>query len=454
MGVRAARLVVVSVAVVIGTFVLRVRGIADHFLLLQDQIRDWGVALRPFSELPLVGSPTHVGGYTVGPAFYWILWAIRVIVGPWFHNLPHAGGIGQAMLQSMADALLVVAIWKRAGSIWLALATIVVLATAPFDLSIAAVVWNPVMGEILSKAAIALVLLGWPGRSMWRAAIVTAIAWSAVHAYTGAVFVAVSIFAAMVLQSWMDEGARGASRSAWLIAIVVVLLQVPYVVHRIEQKSEYGGMEAVSVSLTRVATGQDKTRFRDSATTYAASVDSIEASPWSLKVPGLVLLVCGALLAGGYRRDPVLLMVALAPQLLTIIGYAFWVGFLDSYYYLPILPAAIITVVLGLAACLPARAARIAAVAMLACALAAVPSRVAAAHIFDMPAYRALVKGSRALVGMGQPVRSIETSVPLPPNSDPTFIYKILGGRFDPESHSIAVIQPDGGVVFRRAPGA
>src|SRR5450756_328861 len=105
MGVRPVRFVV-PVIVFIGTFALRVRGISDHFWLRQDQIRDWGVALRPFSELPLVGSPTHVGGYTVGPAFYWILWLIRVLVGPWFQNLPHAGGIGQAILQSGVDALL------------------------------------------------------------------------------------------------------------------------------------------------------------------------------------------------------------------------------------------------------------------------------------------------------------------------------------------------------------
>ena len=56
-------------------------------------------------NLPLVGPATHVHGYTIGPAFYWVLWAIRVVFGPWFENLPHAGGIGQAALQSAVDAL-------------------------------------------------------------------------------------------------------------------------------------------------------------------------------------------------------------------------------------------------------------------------------------------------------------------------------------------------------------
>src|SRR5438093_6358115 len=75
------------------TLTIRIWGISSRFLLLGDQIRDWSIALGSFAELPLVGPATHVHGYTIGPAFYWILWAIRVSVGPWFHNLPHAGGI-------------------------------------------------------------------------------------------------------------------------------------------------------------------------------------------------------------------------------------------------------------------------------------------------------------------------------------------------------------------------
>src|SRR6185503_18876669 len=140
---------------------IRTWGISSRFWLLEDQIRDWSIALRPFRDLPLVGPPTHVGGYTIGPAFYWILWAIRVVVGPWFDNLPHAGGIGQALLQSAADGLLLVAIWRRIGSMWIALATVLIVAAAPFDLSLAAVVWNPVVGSTLAKISMALILLDW-----------------------------------------------------------------------------------------------------------------------------------------------------------------------------------------------------------------------------------------------------------------------------------------------------
>jgi len=120
-----------------------VRGIESHFWLLGDQIRDWGIALRPFHELPLVGPATHVGGYTIGPAYYWIMWAIRVLVGPWFDNLPHAGGYGQAAIESAADALLFVALWRRVQSPWVALAAAIVIVTSGFDVALSAIDWTP-----------------------------------------------------------------------------------------------------------------------------------------------------------------------------------------------------------------------------------------------------------------------------------------------------------------------
>src|SRR5262245_62802412 len=165
---RRRELAVVA-AVFLFTLTIRVWGISTRFQLLGDQMRDWDIALRPLTGLPLVGPATHVHGYTVGPAFYWLLWAIRVIVGPWFQNLPHAGGIGQAILQSGADALLLVAIWRRLGSMWVALAVVLIEAAAPFDLSLAAVVWNPTMGSMLAKVAIALTLLNWHRQSTVRA---------------------------------------------------------------------------------------------------------------------------------------------------------------------------------------------------------------------------------------------------------------------------------------------
>ena len=131
------------------TLFIRVRGISTHFWMLWDQIRDWGIALGPFTDLPLVGPPTHFRGYTIGPAFYWVLWCVRVTVGPWFDNLPHAGGIGQAIIESGADALLLTAVWRRTRSVWVALAAIVVVSTAAFDVALSAIVWTTTVASAL-----------------------------------------------------------------------------------------------------------------------------------------------------------------------------------------------------------------------------------------------------------------------------------------------------------------
>ena len=254
----------------VGTLLPRVWGIEQHFWMQTDQIRDWGIALGPFTHLPLIGPPTGVSGYTIGPAFYWILWGIRVVVGPWFHNLPHAGGVGQAVLDSGADALLLVAIWRRTRSFPIAVATIVLVATAPFDLSLAAVIWNPVMGAILAKVATALVLLDW-NDTPWRTIATVGVAWAAVQCHTPTIFVAVSVFVALVAHWVQIAGWQAARRRAVVIAAVVAALQIPYAVHQWSARFSESGLGAVGVSLSRIATGAAPIDMAASATFYVIS---------------------------------------------------------------------------------------------------------------------------------------------------------------------------------------
>jgi hypothetical protein len=435
------------------TLAIRVRGISSHFWMLTDQIRDWSIALRPFSDLPLVGPPTHVGGYTIGPAFYWMLWGIRVTVGPWFDNLPHAGGIGQAMLQSAADTLLVAAVWYRTRSIWLALAAVVALATAAYDLCLAPLVWNPVAGSTLAKAATALVLLDWPRKSAIAVGVTAAIAWSAVHAYTGAIFVAVGVFAALLADPFMRGNRPTAIRNASIIAIVVAILQLPLLAHRLSDRGARA-MGAVADSLLRVATGEALPEASKSVAGYAAAVNFIQGAPWQLPI-AWVLLVCSALVVVRYRRDPVLLAIVLLPQILAIVGYALFLDDLDHYYYLSLMPAAVLTVLLGLTAFLSTRLVQIAGIALLVLGLAIAPARIRhAATLHRMPEYGPLVEGSRRIARTGQAVRDIETELSLPKTSNSEFVYEILGGRIDPASPWVATIKANGQVEYRKVEGS
>lgn len=450
---RSAEIAVIALTFVL-TLTLRVWDVSTRFWMLEDQIRDWAIALRPFRDLPLVGPPTHVGGYTIGPAFYWILWAIRVTVGPWFENLPHAGGIGHAILQSGADTLLLVAVWRRTQSVWVALATVVLLATAAFDLALAALVWNPVMGSTLAKIATALVLLGWHRGSPARVAMTAAVAWMAVHVYTGAIFVAVGVFTAILVDP-LVRGNRGAVwRNASIVALVVALLQLPYVAHQVANRFSDRAMSAVAGSVERVLSGSDPPELAKSVAGLAGAFRYIQFSPWPYGFAGWLLLACSGILAVRYRGDPTSLAITLLPLGLSIVGYALFLDDLDPYYYLSLMPAAVLTVVLAAIWMPSSRLVRLVGIVLFLGASALVPERISlAATMYRMPEYRVLVDASRKIRNRNQPMRQIRTDFPLPPTSDPEFLYRVLGGRIDRASPWVSIITSNGGVEYRHIGG-
>ena len=433
------------------TLFIRVRGITTHFWMLWDQIRDWNIALGPFASLPLVGPPTHFGGYTIGPAFYWILWAVRVTVGPWFENLPHAGGIGQAILQSAADALLLAAVWRRTNSVWIAVGVVVLLATSAYDLCLAPIVWNPVVGSILAKTATALLLLDWHRRSLVRAGVTAAVAWAAVHAYTGAIYVALAVFIALVLEPLVERDRRRAWSVAAVIIVVVALLQLPYVIYRATNRASEPAMSAVSGSVTAILSGRATPRIVKSASAYVSAVEFVQGFPTTLPGIAWILIASGAIVAIRYRRDPLVLCIVLLPQLLAIAGYAFFLGDLDHYYYLALMSAAVMTVVFAIAALTPPGYSGVVGLALVVLVATQVPERLRySSTLHKMPQYGPLVEGSRKIAHANQPMRAIETEFALPMPSDAMFIYRILGGRSDSTSPWVARISATGAVTYRR----
>ena len=92
---------------------MRTYDVAATFLMLGEQTRDWTIALGGITELPLTGAPSTAGGRGFGPVYYWLLWLGRVTIGPFMDNLPHAGGVTVALLQSIADVWLFIALSRR-----------------------------------------------------------------------------------------------------------------------------------------------------------------------------------------------------------------------------------------------------------------------------------------------------------------------------------------------------
>ena len=233
---RAYR-VVCAVAVFASLVLARTRDIDESFWLAGDQIRDWETALGSWRELPLTGPPNSVGGPTLGPIYYWTLWSIRHVIGAWTDNLPHAGGIGLSTIQSAADVIFLLALWRRT-SFPLALAVTLLIATAPQDMALTATIWNPPLAVALVKIAIAMTLVVAERRSTTWTVLATVCAWLAVQAHSSAIFAAVPILVLPAMLDGRDRGWIAALKCGCVVAAVIVLLQLPFIVQAVSTPSE------------------------------------------------------------------------------------------------------------------------------------------------------------------------------------------------------------------------
>ncbi|MEY4635243.1 MAG: hypothetical protein RJA55_1041, partial [Acidobacteriota bacterium] len=196
--------IAIAAAFFIYVLLIRTYDLANSFLMIGEQIRDWTIALGGLTELPLTGAPSTAGGRGFGPAYYWLLWLGRVIVGPFTQDFPHGGGIWVALLQSVADTWLLIVLARRV-PMALALTLCLLVASAPFDISISGVIWNPPVAAALVKMATALALSLGTAPSYWRGLSTAAVAWLGVQAHLSAVFVAGPVMAMVVAQPLLQR---------------------------------------------------------------------------------------------------------------------------------------------------------------------------------------------------------------------------------------------------------
>jgi hypothetical protein len=430
------------------TLAIRVYGIHQHFWMYGDQMRDWLIAIGPMRELPLVGTPSTAGGTSLGPSFYWTLWIIATVLGPWFDHLPHAGGIGLSLLQSIADVLVAFAIWRRVGSLATALAVVLLAASSPHDLAISATIWNPVLAVVFAKVALALLLLYGRDRSPWKTAAVAATAWLAVQAHSGALFVAAACFLWYVLRELAARRYRDAAATAFGLQLIVLALQVPFLLNLLRRPASEAAPTAILDAVGQ-AGQQGVVDLTRSVQAVGGALDVLVTNPWSVPWFPWLLLGCAALVVFRHHHEPDLIIVTAAPIALAMLGFASWTRPFDSYWFLPLVPSAALLLVLAVAALPWRRAAGVVPVVLLAAILAAQPARVARSHEFlRLPEYDALVRGSRQIAKYGQPVARIEADF-VDPEIDREVLFTLLGGETR-EDGPIATILPDGSVRFER----
>jgi len=433
----ASRLLVAAVAVY--TFVIRTRGISDHFFLMGDQVRDWTIALGPFASLPLVGAPSNGGGNSFGPVYYWVLWASRVTIGPIVANLPHAGGVGLAAAQSVADAVLCAGIRKASGSWVFAVATVLVIATCPSDLALSSVIWNPVLAVTFVKIGIGLLLAWGDELTRPRRVVLFAVAWLAVQSHTPALPVALSIALGLVLLARQ----RGVSVLAAVAeaACVVIVLQVPSM------------LTSASVQPTRVVSAlqhPQQLRLFEAFRSVSVSMESMAAAPFAAPHASLVLICGAAALLRALGVFAPISAMTVWPLVLTVLLWAIWPEAYDSYLYMAVVPS-VVLMLAWTARLLTAPAGRAAAAAcLLALALLIQKPRIdRAATLFRLPEYGALVRGAGTIARRQEPMRHIEAPF-VREATDPEFLYRVLGGRIDRQAPVAARISARGEVSYVR----
>jgi hypothetical protein len=449
--VRRARLRLgarIAAAVVLFGYLtfIRTRGISQTFWLLGDQILYWRIALGSWHDLPTGGGFSSVGGTTLGPVFFWTLWAIRHLVGPWTENLPHAGGIGLGIIQSAADACVFTAIWKRFSSPLLALAVTLVVATAPYDMALTATIWNPPLSVAFVKLSLAVVLYD-TACSLRAQAAATAAAMLAVQAHSSAIFFAAPLIAAFTAREAFARRWQRALHSAVVSAAVIVVLELPFVINLAIHRGSGVAPVVVVDNLSYAVAHPQAIRPVASFRAFVNANDFILVRPWTFAWTGTALVLGSLVAAWRLRRDLALVCATVIPLICTVAGFSFWQRPYDSYWYLTIAPSVALTVALALTAWRPA--ATIVAAVLAVVAVVAQPARVAAAMtIHRLPQYELLARGSRAIRRYTSDVRSITTEFALPDSTDRTFLFRVLGGRVTPEAQYHATIGPTGAVTF------
>ncbi len=456
-----------AVAVAFFAYVLYIRiyDVADTFLMLGEQTRDWAIALGGITELPLTGAPSTAGGRGFGPVYYWILWLGRNLVGPFTDFLPHAGGITVALLQSIADTWLLLVLWRRVGP-FLALAMCLTISSAPFDIAISSVIWNPPVAAALIKMATAMALSLGDAPPRWKIAVTAMLAWCAVQAHLSAIFVAAPLLAALVARDLLAlvapdlqvrrsndaerkgsaprETLKKAALTAGMIAAVILVLQIPYFIAVMRDPAAPMGPTSAINSLANVSAFR-LDRSYGSIVNGAGEVLVRQFDAWRFQIP---TLVAGAIVLVAWRRDLMVLASSIGGILGATILFATWTRGYDSYWFLTLTPAMVLTYGLAVAAIPYRLAVHAIGAVLLGGIVLLLPGRVGqATAFFKYHPYRTMRIASYELAAREPVLRDIRVNFDgAHPTMDTYFMYKILGGRIDPSAPKRAFVNADGSV--------
>ena len=448
MNERNARIALASVFFVY-VLVMRTYDVASTFLMLGEQTRDWTIALGSIIDLPLIGAPSTAGGRGLGPIYYWLLWLGRITIGPFFDNLPHAGGIAVAILQSIADAWLFIVLSRRIH--WtLALALGLLIASAPFDIALSSLIWNPPVSAALVKMAMAMALSLTPASPLWHVGMTAAFAWCAVQAHLSGIFVAAPLLAALAL----NDKPKGLSlRRAGLslprlgvVAAVVLVLQLPFLISIVRDPSGPAGPTTAIASIVNPQAFKPWSAY-GSVTGITGNLVMPISDAFGFAFPTLIAALVVAIV---YRHDLILVGITVGAVLAATALFTTSTRSYDGYWFVTLTTALTLTFGMAIAAIPSKTAVQWIGVALLLIVAWRQPARIEdSKRFFKYPQYEPMVRASRELIMRASAVRDIRVNFEVHPTMDRLLLYKILGGRVDASALYTAVINADGTITLQ-----
>jgi hypothetical protein len=225
---------------------------------------------------------------------------------------------------------------------------------------------------------------------------------------------------------------------------VILVLQIPFFITAIRNPTAPIGPTSAISNIANAATFRiDRSYVAVVNITGELLARRIEEWPFQIPtaIAGLIALV-------RWRHDVVALAVSVGGLLTASVLFAAWSRNYDSYWFLCMTPAMVLTYGLAIAA-VPSRVAVHAVGGVLAAAMAMLqPERIEqSTAFFKYPPYRIMRIASYELAAREPILRDIRVNFEgAHPTMDKYFIYRILGGRIDPTAPRRAFVNADGSV--------
>ena len=404
--------------------------------MLGEQTRDWTIALGSITDLPLTGAPSTAGGRGLGPVYYWLLWIGRFTIGAFMDNLPHAGGVFVALLQSIGDAWLFIALSRRMH--WaLALAMSLLIASAPFDIAISSLIWNPPVAAAMIKMATAMALSLSAESPVWEVGAAAALAWFGVQSHLSGIFVAAPLLAALAFTRRLKGVA--------IVAGVLIALQIPFLISLLRDSGPAGPTSAIA-GITNPQAFRPLFAY-GGVTGITGNLLIHLYDNYEYTIP---TLIAGVIVAYIYRKDLIVIAVSAGGIVMATLLFLTSTRAYDGYWFVTLTTAMTLTFGFAIAAIPSKNAVKWIGAVLLALIAWRQPSRIEdSVRYFKYPQYGTMVKASRELIMKAPVVRDIKLTFEVHPTMDRFFIYRILGGEIAATAINTAVFNSDGTVTLQ-----